>query len=314
MSAMRLRRSALLALGLLATAACGDVSSAEAPGAALYTVPGHLSSGAFDVPEGTYRSVLNWLSFGGGEFIECLETAERSQCIHLAGRYEATIAIEPARLVPRFPSQFSLQVVSLPDPDLTLSHKGAVLAFGSVSIYDDRDDDGVLDLSDDVGPQEADRLVATSVMQGVPSVIIYREGPLHPAWKTLRAFGCADPPVGFSVVVDPTGLGCTVKPVADLTVSPITATASARMLCVRAERLSRTTVAPRWDFALNPNAVVTCDPSGASLRYYIDSGQVCDRFFERTLELRGCLPGVTSGEGCWDRTDNPPSWWPCPLR
>jgi hypothetical protein len=294
-------------------AACGDVSSANAPGEALYTVPGQLAAGAFAVPEGEYRSVLNWLSVGGGAFIECLEKSSPTQCGLATAEFDATLIVETARLIPAFPSRFTLEVTALPDRARVLTYKDSVLAFGSVSIYDDRNRNGALDLSDEVGLEQADQLVATSAQAGGPSIIVYREGPLHPGWKVLRAFGCADPPVGFSMVVEPTSFRCTVEPIADLTVSIIAEQASLQSLCAqRGGQLARRFgEVPRWEFALNPQAVVTCDPSGESLTYYIDRGNLCDSIFETTLALKGCPSGATEGEGCWDRSDNPPDWWPC---
>ena len=304
-----------LCLSAATAASCGDVSSAEAPGDALYAVPGRLSSGVFAEPEGNYRSVLTWLSLGGGAFIDCLQESGPVQCAQGSTVFETTLSVEPARLLPEFPSRFTLEVMSLPSPQQTLTYKDSVLAFGSVSIYDDRNENGRLDLSDDVGVDGADRLVAKSVLEGVPSVLVFREGPLHPGWKVLRAFGCGDPPLGFSMVVNPTSFRCTVQPLAELLVSPRTAEASARDVCAfqRPVADGQLAAVPQWDVVLNPQAVVTCDSSGESLTYYIDRGNLCDPYFQTPLALRGCPGELSPDATCWDRTDDPPVWWPCPV-
>ena len=287
--------------------ACGDVSSADAPGDPLFVVAGRFEEVGLPPPRGRYSSVLGWTSIGGGALIDCLAESSPLFCNPNAD-YQTTLVFEPADIRPQFPLRFEIDIVSLPDVTTTLDYRGAVLALGGVAIYDDGNLNGQLDFPGPGATAAVDRFAADSALTEVTTGIVFREGPVHPFWEFFRLSGCPSPPEGFSVFeLGPGIFDCTVSASVDLRVRTADEEVSADALCTSQAVQFATFPRSRRPVSLPANSVSTCSDDGTTLTYYVDFGNFCDPFLVAELRLAGC---DTDSE-CWDFTSAPPAWWPC---
>ncbi len=288
-------------LFILILTGCGDVRSSGNLGNPIWVMHGDLQGVALGRPEGEHRALFGWLSFGEGDLFDCLEQTSFLLC-GLRTSYQYQLQLEDAEVLPVFPNGLDVPFYRLPREDELLSRDGAVMAVGGIGIYDDRNLNGELDPITSSDP--IDRVVAESVTPpNVRSLAIYREGPIHPVWFPFRdAYGCPDPPLGFSVGrvdVDAEGkLACNVSRSTRLLVTASNDDQTARIRCGFGTGPLNAVVKSTDPMPLPDNAVVDClGPN--RMEFYLDQGSFCDQFDTSTYVLKG------------PQIEDPPAWWPC---
>jgi hypothetical protein len=291
---MRIALPILLALG------CGDVRSGGNRGDPIWVMQADLQGVALGNPEGEYRAVFGFVSYGEGDLFDCYDQSAPLLC-GLRVSFEQKLVVGPTEVMPVLDG-LAVPVYEFPAHEDLLSRNGAILALGGLGIYDDRNMNGELDAL--TGSEPIDDLVAESVTPpDYRSLAVYREGPLHSFWDLLRDFfKCPDPPQGYSVVRVYTEGGritdCRVSRDEHLLVSDSSNEETARIQCaLTQEGLPLEVLAKSHEPAPLPeNAVVTAC-SATRLDYYLDNGNYCDQFDPNFYLIR---PAET-----------PPDWWPC---
>jgi hypothetical protein len=288
----------LFAIPLLV--ACGDVRSGSSFGDPIWMMQADLQGVALGDPEGEYRALFGWVSYGEGDLFDCYDETVWWLCGQRIS-FQQQLQLGPTEL---FPVVDGLMVpfFELPREEELLSRKGSVLALGGLAIYDDRNLNGELDPINSTDP--IDELVAESISPpDLRSLAVYREGPVHSFWEIFRdLLGCPDPPLGFSVarvMLEGNEVReCQVTPDTHLLISDSTNADTARIQCaLKNEGLPlNTLVRPDVPMPLPENAVVQCN-GPKELQFYVDEGEFCDRFDTTIYRVR---PNQTA-----------PEWWPC---
>jgi hypothetical protein len=278
---------------------CGDLRSADNPGDPIWIMQADLQGVALGEPEGEYRAMFGWVSYGEGDLFDCYDETSWFFCGQRI-QFEQQLQLGPTQVMPILDG-LMVPFYQFPDQAKLLSRNGAVLALGGLGIYDDRNLNGELDAITSEDP--IDRLVAESVTPpDYRSLAVYREGPVHSFWELFRELlGCPDPPIGYSVVrVDVNGAeisNCRVTPDTHLLVSDSNDAETARLQCaLNQEGLPlQVLLKPDVPMPLPENAVVTsCNQM--QLQFYVDNGGFCDRFDTTIYRVRNQVP---------------PDWWPC---
>ena len=293
-------RSVLVTLTLF-VAACGDLDTAAGPQDPVFVVAGRLEGDSLPAPVGEYRAAAQWLSFGSGPEIACYSGDAPNNCsgaLLQTRRTQLGLSLAPTI------RGFELALFELVPEDRLLIHEDARLALGSIVIYDDRDQSG--------GPTSGDRVAAGSAFDRQISLLVYREGDLHPFFRFFEvAFGCPPPPQGYSVMRVDQGIGCRLS-----TITAVIATVRSRVSTAFARcggdaiRL----VDPPDERAV----FITAEENllclgGNRARVYLDQGDECDPYRPvRVHALVGCKPGFLFPT-CWDDRAAPPQGWPCPI-
>jgi hypothetical protein len=207
------------ALTLLALAACGDLKgfSGPVPPLATYTVE---VTGTPATPPHHLQIALVW----GMQWLPeqlCVVPAQDAEVqLVLDDGCRDPFGFVPLRVetnlevTPGVPVTVELQ--SLPGADVLVGDLTARVAYGSIVVYDDRDDSGRLELArpnrlgvptegpgSDTSPTMLSDVVlgASFVTMTAPDQrIAYREGAFSAAAAFYPRQGCGDPPPGFSVL------------------------------------------------------------------------------------------------------------------
>ena len=294
---MKWARRAAVAMTAL-WVACGDLDAATGPQDPVFVLTGRLEGGELPIAAGTYRASTQWLTLGGGPRVSCLESQPAPECAQLEVDYQTWL--QEHRLQPTV-GGFEITLPSFPARSELLEYSGARLAFASAVVYDDRNNDRLLSATD--------KVLARSVFSGRISVLVFREGPLHPFYQELvHRFACPEPPVGYSVLRIDRGLSCRVTSITALLVE-VAESAVQNVLCgapvagLRDPPDERPVARPR------PPQLVSCLP-GNRARVYVDTGGMCDALNGvRVMALSGC--SAEAPNQCWNLADGPPDWWPC---
>ena len=285
-------------LAILVLAGCGDLRSGGSFGDPIWVMQADLQGVALGAPEGEYRALFGWVSYGEGDLFDCYDETVWWLCGQRVS-WEQQLQLGPTDVVPTIDG-LMVPFFEFPRQDQLLSRKDAVLALGGIGIYDDRNLNGELDPPSE---ESVDQLVAESISPpDYRSLAVYREGPVHAFWELFRdLFKCPDPPEGYSVARVWTEGNeireCRVTPGTHLLVSASTNEDTARIRCaLRNEGLPlQVLLKPDQPMPLPANAVVTrCTPN--ELEFYTDNGSFCDQFDTTIYRVRDQVR---------------PDWWPC---
>jgi len=278
------------------------------------------------------------------EVAATLAAACRDPFAFTPARVAASVDVVPGAAVP-----FAL--FELPGADVMVGGTSARVAYGSLVLYDDRDDSGALELSrpellpgnlngppDDLDDDRtsADTILGASfvTMTAADARLAFREGAFDAGAAFYPRSGCGAPPPGFSIL---RAGGFTLEAaLAAVAAGKLPdedpASCAEQALAVTAIELAAgdarevgcqqraTTGQPRYrqppdddpGLATHPYA---CAPvASAGLTELLVAGTadaVCKGLTHYTL--RGC---DTAGDlACdqpeWDFTSSPPAWWPC---
>lgn len=301
---MRLGPKLCPAMMLVAAAggvACGDLSTASGPEDALFVVTARLEGNDVPAAVGTYRAEAQWLSFGAGEALECFlnDAPERCLAQELETRQtRASLALTPAL------QGFQLALFALPSQSELLDHEGARLAVAGFTVFDDRDE------TDGLSP--GDTVVASSVFGAQISLLVFREGPLHPFFRLLEVVhGCPPPPLGYSVLRADVGFGCRVSRITTA-IATVRSEESYTFAACGGNVVRLIDPPPERATVRQAGEAALCLGDNRA-RIFADRGEVCDPYRARRLEsLVDCQPGFLLPT-CWDDRDEPPTGWPCPI-
>jgi hypothetical protein len=215
---------------------------------------------------------------------------------------------------------FEIPIEHLPDAGVMVGTLAGRVAYGTVVLFDDIDDDGFLDLgarcrrrdADDPLPEPHDRLIVSTFtrLDEPQTRIAYVEGDFdadsffypHPNCTAL-------PPRGFSLwnvgdLFDPNGT-CEVTPLErELVLEQMPATSLAHLSCRPSENESFSRPPP--DEGTGQSVMYDCTPEGELVA--IDPQCPCPGL--RVYSLRGCYDDAACTEPDWDL--DPPMGWPCP--
>jgi len=212
------RRARVFCLAPLLLAACGRLQGfgGDAPPLVSFDVVFHSDVASLP-PAHAWRVALVW----GAQWLTepfCVLPAESPEAAAvIAAGCRDTFGFVPAAvsdsvpIVAGVPSTLTLS--ELPPADVMVGDITARMAFGSLVLFDDRDDSGTLKLSqplraptgDEHGPVGAQSQAfiysASFVTMTAPDQrVAYREGMFDPASAFYPRAGCEPPPPGFSVV------------------------------------------------------------------------------------------------------------------
>ncbi|CAN5213507.1 hypothetical protein BH11MYX1_BH11MYX1_04590 [soil metagenome] len=245
----------------------------------------------------------------------------------------------------------SLELFDLPAADVMVGDLTARVAYASVILYDDKDNDGTLTLGRPNRPVDAGRPDTTPVdtkdlaygasfisMTAPDQRVAFREGAFIQSAFYPRA-GCSEPATAFSV------LGAGGFSAADAIAATLAGTLPTEdpTTCTNAAP-----AATRIEFGLQPAAAAselrcTERATDSSVRYrepdvdapdmtnrvgacvhspsfgapsetieFVISGRSDDSCVGLThYALRACTESPTCGSPDWDHSANPPPWWPC---
>lgn len=305
-----MRRALLL---LLLVAACGPVRAADDRGDPIFTFTVDLRGEPLPEPEGELRAVFGWLSVGTGPWVSCYERTEsfRECGLPSADDYETNLVLFDVPADPRFPSGLEIPFYDFPDSSELLEHDGAVLAFGGVALYDDRNLNRELDPMGVDGASSVDMLVAVSNVTSRRTLAIFQEGTkTHPLLTGLEALtSCSHPAAGYSVAEYEAGVGCEVGPDVSLLVTSADPVQIGLARCggpIAGFRIDER--AKRPPEQLPGNAVVECGAQN-EIFVWLDRGSACDRY-RRTRYALQSEGGVLFP---WDLRDDPPDYWRCEV-
>ncbi len=111
------------------------------------------------------------------------------------------------RVAPILDGAATLEMFTLPEPDVMVGDVTARIAYGSVVVFDDRNGNGTLDLRrgnfnpGDGPPGERDVIRGASfvAMTEPDQRVVFREGAYNGATAFYPRAGCPEPPRGFSI-------------------------------------------------------------------------------------------------------------------
>lgn len=100
-----------------------------------------------------------------------------------------------------------LELIELPAADVMVGEVTGRIAYGSLVVYDDRDDDGTLELRNHYGEDELPDTIVDTIygasfvsMTQPDTRVAFREGDFDAAAAFYPRVGCEAPPVGFSIL------------------------------------------------------------------------------------------------------------------
>jgi hypothetical protein len=212
-----------LALATLALAACGKLQGFGGVVPPLVTFNVAFTDPAKVLPQGIAgtSSLQVGLVWGAQWLTEpfCVLPTNATMAVIAAGCRDP-FGFVPARVSASAPvgadGTAALPLFQLPSADVLIGDVTARVAYASVVVYDDRNGNGTLDLSQphrapsgrDDGPDTNDVADATDVIYGASFLtmkafdqrVAYREGAFDETSTFYPRVGCGDPPKGFSVV------------------------------------------------------------------------------------------------------------------
>jgi hypothetical protein len=219
-------RAALSLAAALAFAGCGKLQNfgGPAPPLATFSVVLDGDTSAVRPPGVTSDHALKAGLIWGAQWLTepfCILPPESTDAANVINQgCRDAFGFVPARVdqsVPLLPGQpASLSLLALPSSDVLVGDLTSRVAYGTLVVYDDRDDSGTLELSrphrlptGDIGrmpgqkdmPDSADILYAASflTMRDYDERVAYREGS-PPTGAFYPRAGCAPPVPGFSIV------------------------------------------------------------------------------------------------------------------
>lgn len=322
---------ALLALSGL-TAACGQVSELGTEPEALLHVRGRLSR-PISAPTDGFTSLRAGLVWAGVPvFVPfCFEYGEnplkplqvptdvaevgcRNPFLVAPGGLGASVAIEPDAL------SFQIPITQLPSAEVMIGPLEQRVAYASIVVFDDVDQDGELDLSRGCGRfgdsgQGRETIYASSFadLRDRQTRLAYTEGPFdqdsffypHPQCRSL-------PGEGFSIW-DVDGIfesesRCEIHDMDhEVELTPGVSADLRHLSCIQRDRQSFPRPPPRDE--LDEELIWECTKEGG----LATTNPTCPCPEIRVYTLVGCYDEVECEKPDWDRRDTPPEWWPCEL-
>lgn len=227
---------------------------------------------------------------------------------------------------------FVIPLRRLPDVSLSVGDESARIAWGSVIVAADSDDNGSFNLLTREGddrevPKLADLALAASFfrLDEPQQRVAFREGGWDEESLFYPAKGCAAPPVGFSALttpglkdfsLDPAPGECTSASLDAATIEPVALPpGEAKGLACRSINRAR---------VRQPGLVPPSEEENEQGGYHgLVGEQVCldaetlaivsegDCPTITVMPLSGCRQNLVCQEPDWDFTKQPPPWWPC---
>ncbi len=322
------KRGALL-LGLL-LAGCGQgVHDLSVSGDPLLVVHGHVDLSALkrQHPEAPLIGALVWAGIPQVSPL-CLKFDDdriKPACPDPYGYFYGEI--EHAAPVDA-DGNFALPLPHLPKASVSVGDERTRIAYGSLLVAEDRNQDGQLSLisagssrrNRDRGDLPAllgdpDTIVGASfyTLRGDQQRLVFREGGFVEASNFYPAPGCAPPPPSFSVMLAPPlveppavpGVCAFYDAARAIEVAPLSASDGLAMMCRPAQRAFFFRE-PQADEPPSKGATVVC--LSHEIFAAVESGP-CPRF--RAYALKGCQDDPFCDKPDWDVTRSPPTWWPC---
>ncbi|MBK6688701.1 MAG: hypothetical protein IPG45_29785 [Deltaproteobacteria bacterium] len=215
--------------------------------------------------------------------------------------------------------RFRMVLDGLPDPDLMIGTLESRVAYASFVLFDDTDDDGVLDLHRGCGRGNSDRVPERiyastfSTLAETQRRFVYLEGELdadsffypHPSCSTL-------PNPGFSLwqvgPLLPDAGDCALLPLdqpIELTVAP---PGSLDVLSC-GQRDNESFERPPMTRGSLADIVFECLDDGSIA--VVEKECTCPGV--RVAALRGCFDSLECTTPDWDLRERVPEWWPCEV-
>ena len=240
-------------------------------------------------------------------------------------RVEGSIAVEPG--VPAL-----LDVMTPPSADVMTAYASYGLAFGSLVVYDDRDGDGTLELrtpSSPPSPGPIDVVYGGSfISQTLPDQrLSYRHGNFDDAGFYPRV-NCPDPPEGFSILQAGGHVGsssmedaatCAESTLseAEVVIALQSPEVVGQLACSAGGSGDNAAVySPppddEPDLTRRPwacSTLMSSELQKVELAVATPPGEPCKGITHYVL--RGCRGTPDCIAAKWDRTADPPAWWPC---
>jgi hypothetical protein len=240
--------------------------------------------------------------------LACLETADADRCQPLAG-FSPVGSSHTLQIDPVFPTAFQVPLHTFPRPELLMSGSGGRLGYAELVLFEDGNGNGGVDLVAADATGSVDVVVASAPpgAAGEHVWIIFAEGKLPRDWSAFAAYGCVEPPPGYSVVRIAIGAEpvCWVGEPASVTI-PVRFDDSDAVRELICEPCGATKTYPAQPPP--PDASVFCRGRDA-LEFVTDPAAYCPRV--QTYELLGCDGELVCVEPHWDLSESPPAWWPC---
>ncbi len=308
------RAPSLLYGGLLASIAfsCTGIHSADDLGEPLIVFEGSIEGQApVGLVTSTLQAALIWAEVPStvGTCLEDAETAETVQSCLASNVFAPALASRSVDITPVFPAAFELPLYTLPGTEVLSGNGNARFGYGVLAVYDDGNQNRVLDLVPPEATDSIDTVIAASLREqqhGGIDFVVYREGELSPLWKMFSFAGCPEElPSGFSVVHISSSEGCVVGDATDRSLS---------LYFDDSEELRDLLCEPQVEPSSYPDSAppqeveFSCQGSSA-LEFVADPSRYCKQVV--TFELAGCDHDPICAEPEWDLRPEPPTWWPC---
>ncbi len=324
----RAMRGAVAALWAAGAAGCGGLLGGDSSGDPMVLLDGtlHTESEALVVqkPE-RLRAALVWHLYPD-ETVECVE-AGTFDCLNTKSPSFQTY-VEDVPVTGAFPGVFQMPLYAAPDPASLHHWKGATFGMASVLAYEDRNDNHRLD---PVAPEDLssiDNVLGSNgdlkrEVQRTLVDIVYREGDLHPLWRSVAFIDCPEPPQGYSVVkqyfkwdeasrvyvFERCQLFSGQVPVPMW----LPETGAGQLAC--AADIS-VWYYPNWQPApaTPPDPATTTSQCAQTRRRgqtVLEVNLHPERFCQSANTVFYSLASPTRGG--WNQTASPPEWWPCPV-
>lgn len=203
---------------------------------------------------------------------------------------------------------FDLPLYLLPDPTASFGSVDARIAYGSLVVLERTDLGRPVDLpatpaiDDDIFSMLP---VAASYSDGdeLQQRLLFREGSFDAATSGYPA-GCKEPPRGYAVLENDPGVDCTVLGVERRIVSgALTVDEAEKLMC---PAVFGGFVLPPEEGVL-PEGDLECVNGDVLLAVQAD---ICTSYL--VYALSGCGDDIFCDDPEWDRSERPPTWWPCP--
>lgn len=239
-------------------------------------------------------------------------------------RFSANVVDASTAIDLRQTRNFAIELTSLPSQFAMVRTAEGYIAYGSVMVYVDRNNNQTLDLIDpflhplmdiactrdpsDACTQRDVILAASFVSLDQPQVrLVYREGGFTANSLYYPTVPCLAPQPGFSLLATSNAL--------DVQANCEQHDLSAPMLVwlQPAEELRSLACISRVQRVTYPYRAPMCGVRAACLDdntwVFADPSAVCPSLIQ--YDLRGCWRDPVCANADWDMRDNPPSWWPC---